>query len=72
MTITEALAEIKTIQKRIDKKREFILHHTYRQHTLRDLLEKDGGSPKVVGLIYQWELLNELHRSSTTVRQVGA
>lgn len=44
LTITEALAEIKTIQKRIEKKREFIGQFLARQDGIRDPLEKDGGS----------------------------
>lgn len=47
-TITEALAEIKTIGKRIDKKREFIGHFLARQEGVRDPLEKDGGSIFVI------------------------
>lgn len=48
MTITEALAELKTIDKRIAKKKEFIGQYTMRQENLRDPLEKDGGSFKAI------------------------
>lgn len=48
MTITEALAEIKTISKRIEKKRDFIKAHGLRQGHLRDPFEKEGGSYQVV------------------------
>lgn len=48
ITITEALAEIKTVGKRIEKKREFINQFLARQDGIRDPLEKDGGSPKVI------------------------
>lgn len=44
ITITEALAEIKTIQKRIEKKREFVRQFLARQDGIKDPLEKDGGS----------------------------
>jgi len=44
ITITEALAEIPTIEKRIEKKEEFILNYLYRQSSVRDPHEKDGGS----------------------------
>jgi hypothetical protein len=44
ITITEALAEIKTIGKRIEKKREFINGILFRQDMLRDPHEGDGGS----------------------------
>jgi hypothetical protein len=48
MTITEALAEIKTIGKRIEKKREFVLAYLFRQEGLKDPLEKDGGSVEAI------------------------
>ena len=48
MTITEALAEIKTIEKRLQSKREFVLTYLMRFETMKDPLEKDGGSAKVV------------------------
>jgi hypothetical protein len=44
LTITEALAEIKTIQKRIEKKREFVGQYIARQERLKDPLEHEGGS----------------------------
>ena len=44
MTITEALAETKTIDKRIAKKRTFVTDYLFRQDALRDPLEKEGGS----------------------------
>jgi hypothetical protein len=43
-TITEALAEIKTIGKRIDKKQEFIFANLARQEGAKDPLEKEGGT----------------------------
>jgi hypothetical protein len=48
ITITEALAEIPTIVKRIDKKQEFILNFLYRQSAVRDPHEKDGGSSELI------------------------
>lgn len=48
ITITEALAEIKTVGKRIEKKREFINGYLARQDGIRDPLERDGGSAKVI------------------------
>ncbi len=47
-TITEALAEIPTIEKRVEKKSEFILNYLYRQSTVRDPHEKDGGSSALI------------------------
>ncbi len=43
-TITEALAEVKTVQKRIEKKREFILQFLARQDGVKDPLGKTGGA----------------------------
>lgn len=48
MTITEALAEIKTVDKRIDSKRKFIETYLYRLDSLRDPHEKDGGSTELI------------------------
>lgn len=44
ITVTEALAEVPTIEKRIEKKRQFILDYLYRQSVARDPHEKSGGS----------------------------
>lgn len=43
-TITEALAEVKTITKRIQAKRSSVMQYLVRQEALRDPLEKEGGS----------------------------
>lgn len=48
MTITEALAEIKTIGKRITKKREFVSGFLFRQEMVKDPLEKDGGTVSAI------------------------
>lgn len=48
LTITEALAEIPTIEKRIEKKHEFIINYLYRQSSVRDPHEKDGGSAVLI------------------------
>ena len=42
LTITEALAEVTTLEKRIAKKRQFVRDYLFRQEQLRDPLE--GGS----------------------------
>lgn len=44
MTITEGLAEIKTIGKRLEKKRQFVSSYLFRQEMVKDPLEKEGGS----------------------------
>lgn len=48
ITITEALAEIPTTLKRIEKKREFVKSFLYRQSAVRDPHEKDGGSSELI------------------------
>jgi len=48
VTITEALAELKLIAKKIGKKQEFIVAHIGRPTNIRDPLEKEGGSEAVV------------------------
>ena len=48
ITITEALAEIKTILKRLEKKRQSIGDYLGRQDAVRDPLEKSGGSPAFI------------------------
>jgi hypothetical protein len=50
LTITEALAELKTIDKRLEKKQEFVVMYSIRQEALKDPLEKAvvGGSPMAI------------------------
>jgi len=43
MTITESLAEIKTINARIAKKREAIMRYFIRPNVMRDPMEKEAG-----------------------------
>lgn len=43
-TITEALAELKTLDRRIATKREFIRNYLFYFDNLKDPFEKDGGS----------------------------
>lgn len=47
-TITEALAEIKTIDKRIAAKRDYVTVYLARQEGIKDPLAKEGGSAKVI------------------------
>lgn len=67
MTITEALAEIKTILKRIQSKREFIETYQLRLDSLKDPLEKDGGSAKAVSEAMQAS--RDLEERIITLRQ---
>lgn len=48
ITITEALAEIKTTLKKVEKKRDFIKQYIAREDQVRDPLEKEGGSALVI------------------------
>lgn len=48
ITITEALAEIKTIGKRLAKKRESVQQYLARQEGVKDPLERDGGSAEFI------------------------
>lgn len=48
LTITEALAEIKTINKRLEKKRDFIKTYLWRQDALKDPHAADGGSAQLI------------------------
>lgn len=49
ITITEALAELRTLAKRIEKKQEFVLNNLARQDGLKDPHEANGGTRKLVG-----------------------
>ena len=49
LTITEALAELKTIGKRLDKKRDFVVQYLMRPEQVRDPLEKEGGTSRAIG-----------------------
>ena len=67
ITITEALAEIKTINKRIDKKQEFIFNSLARQEGARDPLEKDGGAEVV--LSRERQAINDLQTRIVDLRR---
>ena len=47
-TITEALAECKTIEKRLEKKQQFIVMYLFREERIKDPLIKEGGAEKVL------------------------
>lgn len=48
ITVTEALAEIKTLTKRIATKRDSIGRYVCRQDAIKDPLEKSGGSTQFI------------------------
>lgn len=70
MTITEALAEIKTISKRIQSKREFIEQYQLRADSLKDPLENDGGSLSSVASAFQ--AIDDLEIRLVSLRQAIA
>jgi len=70
LTVTEALAEIKTIDKRIAKKREFILSYLYRQEQLRDPLASQGGSAEV--LRQERQSIHDLEERKVAIRRAIA
>src|SRR5215831_611359 len=67
ITITEALAELKTIDKRIEKKREFVLSYLLRQEMFKDPLEKDGGS--VSAIRREMQSIVDLEERRITIRR---
>lgn len=67
MTITEALAELKTIEKRITAKREFVRNYMFRLDNLKDPFEKDGGSVKHVHA--EMQAIADLEARAVTVRR---
>jgi hypothetical protein len=67
ITITEALAELKTIDKRIAKKREFVLTYLLRQEMFKDPLEKDGGS--VSAIKRETQSINDLEERKIVIRR---
>lgn len=48
LTITEALAEIQTVGKRLAKKRDFVAEYLARQEGLKDPLVNEGGSVQAI------------------------
>jgi hypothetical protein len=67
ITITEALAELKTIDKRIAKKREFVLSYLLRQEMFKDPLEKDGGS--VSAIKREMQSVHDLEERKIVIRR---
>jgi predicted Zn-dependent protease with MMP-like domain len=67
MTITEALAELKTIDRRLAKKREFVLTYLLRQEAFKDPLEKDGGS--VSAIKRETQAIGDLEERKVVIRR---
>lgn len=66
ITITEALAEIPTIGKRVGKKQKFIKDYLYRQANIRDPHEKNGGS--AVLLKQEFQAIKDLEDRLIAIR----
>jgi hypothetical protein len=68
MTITEALAEIKTIGKRLDKKREAVVANIGRDSRLKDPLADGNGSSSVTYLAQERQAINDLEKRIVAIR----
>lgn len=69
-TITEALAELKVIQKRITSKAEFIQRHLLRRDEMRDPLERQGGSP--LSIDRERQAITDLYEQQIAIRRAIA
>lgn len=68
ITITEALAELNTISKRLQKKREYVLTYLLRPESLKDPLSKEeGGSVGV--LSREMQSFKDLTKRHLAIRQ---
>lgn len=66
ITITEALAEIKTIGKRLEKKRQFVGMYCVRQEIVHDPLANQGGSEKA--LVEERQAIADLENRIVKIR----
>lgn len=66
-TITEALAELKTIAKRIEKKKEFVLTYLARVEAIKDPLEREGGSVQKVAA--ERQAIRDLQERTIAIRR---
>lgn len=67
ITITEGLAEIKTINKRIEKKRQYIGQYVGRLEGVKDPLEKQGGSVAIIA--QERQAMSDLEARIITIRR---
>lgn len=67
MTITEALAELKTTGKRLEKKRQFVCENLCRPEGMKDPLAKDGGSEQVVAS--ELQAISDLETKQIAIRR---
>ncbi len=63
ITITEALAELKLIEKKVEKKKEKIFMYLFHADHMEDPLKNEGSSEKHLPLpVKLYALLNGLHQ----------
>lgn len=66
-TITEALAELKTLDKRLSTKRDFVRNYMFRLDNLKDPFEKDGGSQEKVAA--ELQSMSDLEARAVSLRR---
>jgi hypothetical protein len=66
ITITEALAELKVLKKRLENKRTFYLQNVVRDDRLKDPLEGNGGTKTV--LLQELQSIKDLETRMVTLR----
>jgi hypothetical protein len=66
LTITEALQEIRTIDKRVQKKLDWIGNLVARNEKIRDPVEKEGGSTTVIER--ERQAIDDLHKRKVQLR----
>lgn len=73
ITITEALAEIKTIAKRVDNKATFINGNLWRPSIVTDALSNTGGAPKRVKEEFQavGDLISRTERIRVRIQEAN-
>lgn len=66
LTITEALAELRTIEKRLAKKRDFVKHNLHRPEQVADVFLDDGGMEAVV--LREMQSIGDLEERAIRIR----
>ena len=67
LTITEALAELKTIARRLEKKQQFVEVNLFRQERFKDPLSDQGGSSMVIRS--ERQSIHDLRERMVTLRR---
>ena len=70
VTITEALAELKLIKAKVEKKKAFVMGNLGRQEGAKDQLEKSGGTRAVV--TSELQAIGDLHERIVRIRSAIA